>query len=63
MIEKASERVIKIIENKRSPPKGYLREVLQATIAFTTKIIEKLKHRKILNTVVKLSADSYSRDY
>ena len=60
IIKKASERAIRIIENRRSPPKRYLREVLQATIAFTTKIIENLGHREILNTVVKLSADSYN---
>ena len=44
-------------------PKEYLREVLQATIALATRIIDEPQVREILNTVVKLSADSYSRDY
>ena len=63
MMKEASERAIRTMENGKSPPKGYLHEVLQATIALTTKVMEEPGRREILNAVVKLSADSYSRDY
>ena len=63
MIKEASEKAIRTLENGKSPPKGYLREVLQATVAFTTRVTTEPRLQDIMNAVVKLSADSYSRDY
>ena len=62
-MKEASEKAISTIENGKNPPKGYLREVLQATVALTTRIMTEPRLQDILNTIVKLSADSYSRDY
>ena len=63
MIKEASEKAISTIDIGKNAPKGYLREVLKAVIDLTTRVTNEPRLRDVLNAVVKLSADSYSRDY
>lgn len=63
MMREASEKALETLENGKNAPKGYLREVLQATAALATRVMDEPRLQEILNAVIKLSADSYSRDY
>lgn len=62
-LKEASEKALDSMRRGRSPPKAYTVEILQAVAAFTARTTEEPRLRDILNAVVKLSADSYSRDY